>query len=422
MIRVEGAIITRSDGVRLLLQPYRQVLSGGEGAGRRQKVQVQAYSRETGLAYGCVRATRAGEHEVLLGSEANVFPLGETVYDHLGAPERLFFVEPLPDAARFVIVAAAERKVVLDTVVELAELQDHYGMLLQKFGEAEFTLAATSDVLPNLMLPSNAKLLEGAGSSVDTAAIQSNLRFVAIEELSGGPRLSGGARKLGVAAGIVAVLVGAYFWKVASDQKRLEGEATAKLAKMKTRTLDPLAEYKNAMRDPSAAERLESLSALIRAAASARGWVPSRLVFTPGEPLKVSMASFGGRRTDLVKRLRIPGARFAQESDGVALLAAPNIATARLAAPPLEPLSKVLFETLDALDATGFAVAQTGEVASFGGWSIRKVQINFDTAPLMALDVVAATLAGRPVNLSQATLTLDGQRLTGIVQLDVYGS
>ena len=115
--------------------------------------------------------------------------------------------------------------------------------------------------------------------------------------------------------------------------------------------------------------------------------------------MKVLLSAFGGRRTTLVSELQIPGAHFAQDPAGVMLLVDPKTLPERRNLSDIEPLSKVLFETLDALDATGLTSTQVGEIATFPAWSVRKVQVSFDSAPLAALEVIADSLIGRPVKL-----------------------
>jgi hypothetical protein len=419
MLRIDGQIVTRSDGIRLLLSPYRQALADGARGKGLRKVQLQSYARETGMHFGCVRSV-AGQYEVLLGRESDVYPLGEMVYDQLGSPDKLFFVEQV-EPGRYIVVAATDHKVVLDELVEADDLAGQYELILGQFGEAPFTLAASSEILGLLAHSEHATVQELSASTIDAAQIQPGLKLLPIASLSR-KKSKGQALKWGLAAGVVAALVGGYLWKSASDDRKLQEEMSARLARLKSRSIDPLAEYKRAMHTASAADSLRYLSGLIEQASAAHGWVPKQVTENPGEPVKILMSTFGGRRAQIVEDIHIQGAQFGQDSQGVVLLVDPKNLPERADMPHIEPLSKVLFETLDALDSNGFATTHVGELASFTGWSTRKVQVTFDSLPLAALDVIADTLGDRPINVTQANLNLEGQRLSGSIQLDVYGS
>lgn len=422
-MQVEGNIIIRSDGVRLLLSPYRQSLADGKGAAKRVQAQIQALAKETGLTFGCVRMLRDGSSEALLGREHDCYPAGELVYEALGQPERLFFAEEIAPS-KFVVIAAHDKKVVLDELVDSEEsLWSQFELATSQFGEAPFTLAVNQALLEGLPHRDSALPTVLQTSTIETAPILSALRFRAVGSLSKGKTSNSAKVKMAIAASVMGIgFLGYLYLDHLSDQA--QAEEMALLYAMKNRRLDPLADYKRSMSTMSADTFLGQLDVLIFLSSRGRGWVPSRLDYTHGEKLKIGFTSFGGTRAQLVNEVQVRDGVFGQVPDGTALLVDLGKLPGRERVPDLQPLSKVLFETLDALDANSMGVVkvQVGEVASFGQWSTQKVQINVEGAPLPLIKVLASALAGRPCNVTQAELSLEGQALSGVIHLDVFGS
>jgi hypothetical protein len=422
-MQLQGKLLIRADGVRLLLSPYRQSLAGGKGAVKRRQAQIQALSKETGLPFGCVRQLRDGSSEALLGSEQDCYPAGELVYEALGQPERLFYAEEIaPDT--FVVIAALDRRVVLDEIAAGDEaLLSSFELATSQFADQAFTLAVNAVLREVLPTHAHAVAQIVPDSLIETAAVLSVLRFRAVAQLASKQMSPSRKKALAMAAGVALVAFGGYFYVHHLRQDEAAQE-TAVLSAMKHRTLDPLADYKRSMATLSADTFISQLDVLIYLTSSGRGWIPSHLEYTNGEPLKIAFTSFGGTRTQLVQQVRVRNALFAQVSQGTVLLVDMQKLPGRERVPQLEPLSKVLFETLDALDAHSMGVlkVQVGEMASFGQWSSQKIQLTVTDAPLAFIKLLAKTLAGRPVNLTQADLSLEGQSLSGVIHLDVFGS
>jgi len=422
-MRLEGKLLIRSDGVRLMLSPYRQSLAGGKGAVKRRQGQIQALSKETGLPFGCLRQLRDGSSEALLGNEQDCYPAGELVYEALGQPERLFYAEEISPGT-FVVIAALDRRVVLDEIATGEEaLHSSFELATSQFADQPFMLAANQVLLD--LLPANPHAApQSVGSSlIETAAVLSALRFRAVSQLATKEMSAGRKKAFTLAAGMGVLGLGGYLYL--SHMKQVEvAQETALLSSMKNRTIDPLVDYKRSMAGMSADTFISQLDVLIHLTSRGRGWVPTHLEYTNGEPLKIGFTSFGGTRAQLVEEIRIRNALFAQAPQGTVLLVDMQKLPGRERVPELQPISKVLFETLDALDANSMGVlkVQVGEIASFGRWSSQKVQVSVDGAPLPFMKLLARTLAGRPVNVTQAELSLENQSLNGVIHLDVFGS
>jgi len=422
-MRLDGKLLIRGDGVRLLLSPYRQSLAGGKGAAKRRQAQIQALSKETGLPFGCVRQLRDGSSEALLGSEQDCYPAGELVYEALGQPERLFYAEEVSPGT-FVVIAALDRRVVLDEIADGEEaLLSSFELATSQFADQSFTLAANA-VLSEV-LPTHAHAIAQivTDSLVETAPVLSALRFRAVSRLASKEVSAGRKKALAVASGLALLSAASYLYLHHLRQEEAAQE-TAMLSAMKHRTIDPLADYKRSMATLSADMFISQVDVLIYLTSTGRGWIPTRLDYTNGEPLKIVFTSFGGTRTELVEQVHVRNALFAQASQGTVLLVDMQKLPGREEVPQLEPLSKVLFETLDALDANSMGVlkVQVGEMASFGQWSSQKIQLTVTEAPLPFIKLLAKTLAGHPANVTQAELSLEGQSLSGVIHLDVFGS
>lgn len=422
-MQVEGKLLIRSDGVRLLLSPYRQSLADGKGATKRVQAQIQALAKETGLGFGCVRQLRDGSFEALLGSEHDCYPAGELVSEALGGPERLFFAEEI-SAGSFVVIAVDDRRVVLDEIVASEDdLLSHFDVATSQFGDLPYTIAVNQALFDGLPARGNGTAQIIDVSMIETAAVQSALRFRAVAQISSKEMSKDRKKALGIAAGLCVLGFSGYLYLDHVKQADLEAEM-AMLSAMKNRALDPLADYKRSMQGMSADTFINQLDVLVHLAARGKGWIPSSLEFEAGSPLKIGFESFGGTRQQLVEQVQIRNAVFGQAPSGTVLLVDLTQLPGRETVPAIQPLSKVLFETLDALDANSMGVLkmQVGEIATFGQWSTQKVQINVESAPLPLIKLLSSALAGRPVNVTQAELSLEGQALSGVIHLDVFGS
>jgi hypothetical protein len=422
-MQVEGKLLIRADGVRLLLSPYRQQLADGKGAAKRIQAQIQALTKETGLSFGCVRQLRDGSSEALLGSEHDCYPAGELVAEALGGHERLFFAEEI-SPTRFVVIAVDERRVVLDEIADGEEaLLGHFDVVTHQFADRPFVLAVNQALIDALPSRDNATAQLTDTSIIERAPVLSTLKFRAVGQLGSKQMSKGRVKVLAIAATVVASCVGGWMYMSSVEEQELAEELAA-LAAMKNRAIDPLADYKRSMQVMSADTFLNQIDVLVHLASRGRGWIPSKLEYTHGEMLKIGFESFGGTRTQLVADVQIRDALFAQAQDGTVLLVDMSKLPGRNELPKLEPLSKVLFETLDALDANSMGVLKitSGEVASFGKWSSQKIQINVESAPLPLITLLSKALAGRPINVTQTELSLENQALSGVIHLDVFGS
>jgi hypothetical protein len=422
-MKVEGKLLIRTDGVRLLLSSYRQPLVDGKGSAKRLQAQVQALSKETGLAFGTVRTLRDGSAEALLGAEHDCYPAGELVHEAVGAPERLFFAEEIGPTT-FVVIAVDDRRVVLDELaLSEGDLLSHFEVATSQFGDRPYTLAVAQSILDGLPSRGLASPQVLEVSTIETAVALSSLKFRAVHQI-GSSSMSGGAKKkLAVAAALAVVGFGGYLWWDSAKEAEL-AEEMAMLAAMKNRAIDPLSDYKRSMTGMSADVFIDEMGTLIDLASAGRGWIPSRLDYENGQLLQISFSSFGGTRTQLVKEVRIRDGVYAQGPKGTQMLIDISQHPGRNTVPELQPLSKVLFETLDALDANSMGVlkVQVGEIASFGRWSSQKVQINVENAPLPLIKLLSKALKNRPVNVTQTELSLENQALSGVIHLDVFGS
>jgi len=422
-MQVEGKLLIRADGVRLLLSPYRQSLAGGKGAAKRVQAQIQALSKETGLSFGCVRQLRDGTSEALLGSEHDCYPAGELVFETLGQPERLFYAEEIAPA-QFLVIAALERRVVLDEIVEGEEaLLSNFEIATSQFADQSFTLAAKQALYDLLPESAHATTQIVDDSLIETAAVLSALRFRSVSQLSSKQMSTGRKRALAIAAGVAVISFCGYLYLDHAKQQEV-AEEMALLSAMKNRALDPLGDYKRSMSTIAADTFMSQLDVLIHLTSRGRGWIPSHLEYTHGEPLKIGFTSFGGTRTQLVEQVQLRNALFTQAPQGTILVVDMGQLPGRERVPELQPLSKVLFETLDSLDANSMGVlkVQVGEIAAFGQWSSQKIQINVEDAPLPLIKLLSSALAGRPVNVTQVELSLENQSLSGTIHLDVFGS
>jgi hypothetical protein len=419
---VEGKLLIRSDGVRLLLSPYRQQLAEGKGSTRRVQAQVHALSKETGFGFGTVRQLRDGSSEALLGSEHDCYPAGEIVSEALGGHERVFFAEEIAPG-KFVVIAVDDRRVVMDEISNSEdELLNNFTIATTQFGDRPFTLAVNQAVLDGMPLHSFATVQLLEESVIETAAVPSALKFRSVGQI-GAQAISKGKKKAMAIAAVVAAAASGGWYHYSSIEAQELAEQMAMLSAMKNRTIDPLADYRRAMDVTSADTFIGQLDVLVFRASRGQGWIPNRLDFTNGERLKIGLESFGGTRQDLIKQVQIPNAVYAQGPEGTVLLVDIAKLPRREHAPKLQPLTKVLFETLDALDANSMGVlkVQTGEIASFGRWNSQKIQVNVERAPLSLIKLLSKALEGRPVNLTQAELSLEKQSLSGVIHLDVFG-
>lgn len=422
-MQLEGKLLIRSDGVRLLLSPYRQQLVDGKGSAKRIQAQVHALSKETGLDFGTVRQLRDGTSEALLGNEHDCYPAGEIVTEALGGHERLFFAEEIAPG-KFIVIAVEERRVVLDEIVEGEDgLLGHFNIATTQFSDNPFTLAVNQAVLDTLPLHSFASVHLLEQSIIETAPVVSSLKFRGVGQI-GAKELSNAKKRTvaAIAATLAALSVGWYFMQ-AAEEKEAAAQA-AIFASMKNRAIDPLGDYKRAMDVTPASTFISNLDVLIYQTSRGQGWIPNRVDYTNGERLKIGFESFGGTRQELFKQVQVMNGIYAQAPEGTVLFVDLKDLKRRDNVPTLQPITKVLFETLDSLDANSMGVLkiQTGELASFGRWSSQKVQVNVESAPLSLIKLLSKALEGRPVNVTQAELSLENQSLSGVIHLDVFGA
>jgi len=404
------AILRRDDGVQFVLQPYRELLHLKNKS--LLKKELQHLSENHGNYARIFK--KNGGYEAVFARDSG-FLLGEAIWQHLGQPNDLLYIESLPGKQQALVVMVHDNMVHLDTLIDYASLTEELAFLQAE--NTRFAVYVYGDV-PVSERPEAGKFnLEEAqiksftrlhAPLYNTITMTPTLRLLSTERAIAELNLDKNAYIALVTTAIILILV-IIIWRWQASPA-VPGQDQ-----------NPLLTYQTALQSPAPAAQLNALAAQIIQAYNVPGWIPTKVSFANGSA-QFELHTIGSPLTGLLQWAQTNNLEVQLTSNG-ALLSLATPLPARAAPTAIVNAQPVLAAVVDRLSQVlpGNNI-KIGVTTPHGIYQETRVTINLTNTAPQVLTYMGSALAQLPIALSSGTFSLNSGLLSGTIQLSVLGN
>jgi hypothetical protein len=396
-------VLRREDGANFILQPYRETLTLKKHALLRKEIRYlsEQYGENVRLFKG-----ESGEFEAVFSTDRG-FLLGESVWQHFGAPPELIYCEKLP-SQEIILVIVRENKVYLDAKLNEESLLEELNLLLTET-EERYVVYAHGDLPKVFDHPAVKSFFPLTQSLFAALPISAQFQLLvlekALEEVGLGLK---NRSSLIVLTVICLAALGIAWWYVNIQEKP-------------TIKVNPYEQYELSLQTPDPGQQMNALLKGIEKVNAIPGWIADSFTYD-GQSAQLPLHSLGGTATDLLAKAQSLNMQANFSAQGASIIFQTEIKgrpTPDRIASSKETLALIIDRMMAILPGKSVKIndVRSNEVFNETGLTI----IFTDVSP-QVLQLIGSNLNDLPVTLKSVTATLKDGLYSGNLQLNIVGN